>query len=180
MNLSHGPSYFCPLCPCYDSVYGGTLAASMWFVYTAWVTHSTWAELINSADPNANGEPHVATWKPGRCRVGKMKERSGPLILPKKVGMFVQIFSMRWHNMIPSSNMWSGCSAIGIAQLPTGKSSRQTRLSQMPADISASTAPNVSLLALCTKFWNPSACGRKCSLSASERPSAETNRYSPS
>ena len=62
-----------------------------WFVYAARVTHPTRAELINSADPNAKGEPQAAISEPGRCRAGKMKERSGPLILPKKVGMFVQL-----------------------------------------------------------------------------------------
>lgn len=62
------------------------------FVYAAWVTHPTQAALINSADPNAKSEPHTATWENGRYRAGKMKERSGPLILLKEVGMFVQIF----------------------------------------------------------------------------------------
>lgn len=52
----------------------------------------TLLELINSADPHVESEPRAASWEPGGCRARKMKERSGPLILPKKVGVFVQIF----------------------------------------------------------------------------------------
>lgn len=48
------------------------------------VGYSPLAEQINSADPNAKSEPHAATWETGRCRAGKMKEKSGPLILLKK------------------------------------------------------------------------------------------------
>ena len=52
----------------------------------------TLLELINSADPKVESEPRAASQKPERWRARKMKERSGPLILPKKVGVFVQIF----------------------------------------------------------------------------------------
>jgi hypothetical protein len=50
------------------------------------------SELIRPVDLNAKIEPHVATWEPGLCRARKMKERSGPLIFLKKLGVFVQIF----------------------------------------------------------------------------------------
>lgn len=64
-----------------------------------------------------------------------MKEKSRSLILPKKVGVFVQIFLRDDITCFPVATR------SGTPPLHTGRSSRQTRLGQMPSDASASTAP---------------------------------------
>lgn len=75
MKLSHGPCYFCPLWLWWCILrYVSRFHLAFVVCLCSMVTHPTWAELINSADPSAKGESHAAIWEPGRCRAGKMKE----------------------------------------------------------------------------------------------------------
>lgn len=171
MKLSHGPCYFRPPCSCYDGVYLVTLTASLLFlqfVYAVWAAHPPGADKLCWSQGGGWAKSSIS--EAGEVESQEDEREEWAFDFTEESWRVCADFSMRWHNMIPSSNMPSGCSAVGVVQVPTGKSSRRTRLSQMPADISASAAPNVSLLALCTKFWNSSVHRRKCSLSASVWP----------
>lgn len=58
-------------------------------------SHPTPTELINSADPNAKNEPHVATWKSGKYGARKDEREEWAFDFAEESWHVCADFSMR-------------------------------------------------------------------------------------